>query len=661
MRANQILFSLIRPTILCLILASNSVVFGQSSSFTYQGRLNDGGTPASGNYDLEFRLFDVQSGGTALATQQQLNVAVSSGVFTVVLDFGANFNGGSRWLEIGVRPAGGSTFTTLAPRQPITSTPYAIRSLNATTADTATNATQLGGVAANNYVQTNDSRLSDSRPPTPGSSNYIQNTLTQQAASNFNVSGNGSIAGRLSVGISNPGYRFNVTDNTDLPSARFVNTGSGPALSGQGSTTTGITSGIIGANEAGVLGIGNTGVLGRTFGTGNPIASIGVLGDSQSATGITTGVWGQSRSSNGAGVRGWATSTTGSTVGVEGRTQSPNGIGVIGTGTETATGVVGTSETGLGVRGQSGNASNFFGSLSAGVWGDSSSMPGVRGTSNSDVGVLGRSEVTAGVFGSSFSGPGVTGSSSSGIGGIFNGNQVAVSAEVKGGQVVYLAGGDVTGSEIKFRRDGVAHYSIYNNGNLTFANTSDTFLPNTPGAPLLSITSAGTVGIGTTSPGFRLHVNGETRTNTLSIDNYVNGTSGFSLCANTASNRVGLCPASSIRYKTNITNLTLSLATVLRLRPVTFDWKDSGDADLGLIAEEVAQVDPQLALFRDGKIEGVKYDRIGVVLINAVKEQQAQIQKQQAQLEEQQKQIAALKNLLCRLHPRAQVCRQIHP
>jgi len=47
-------------------------------------------------------------------------------------------------------------------------------------------------------------------------------------------------------------------------------------------------------------------------------------------------------------------------------------------------------------------------------------------------------------------------------------------------------------------------------------------------------------------------------------------------------------------------------------------------------------VAPELVFYGDGQVEGVKYDRIGVVLINAVKEQQAQIEQQKAQLKRQQ-------------------------
>ncbi len=72
--------------------------------------------------------------------------------------------------------------------------------------------------------------------------------------------------------------------------------------------------------------------------------------------------------------------------------------------------------------------------------------------------------------------------------------------------------------------------------------------------------------------------------------------------------------------------------------------------DLGLGAEDVAAIEPLLVIYdKDGQIEGVKYDRIGVVLLNAVKEQQAQIQKQQVQIE-------MLKQLVCQTNAQAAVC-----
>src|SRR6266850_1478508 len=138
---------------LMLFLLTTATAFAQTTSFTYQGRLMDGGTPANGTYEIQFSLWDATAGGTqqpqpAPVTITRSNVQVSAGSFSVqpALDFGATaFPGADRYLEISVRRSGVDPFATLSPRQQITSTPYAIRSLTASTADTATNATQLGG------------------------------------------------------------------------------------------------------------------------------------------------------------------------------------------------------------------------------------------------------------------------------------------------------------------------------------------------------------------------------------------------------------------------------------------------------------------------------------------------------------------------------------
>jgi hypothetical protein len=84
--------------------------------------LNDNNQVANGNYDFEFKLFTALTGGTQDGTSREvLNVAVSNGVFTVLVDFGAGaFPGADRFLEIAIRPAGGGAFTTLTPRQQIT-------------------------------------------------------------------------------------------------------------------------------------------------------------------------------------------------------------------------------------------------------------------------------------------------------------------------------------------------------------------------------------------------------------------------------------------------------------------------------------------------------------------------------------------------------------
>lgn len=184
----------------------------QQTGFTFQGKLTDSGTAANGNYDLQFALFDAAAGNNQIGQTQTIsNVAVSAGVFTVTLDFGANaFSGPNRFLEISARPSGAGAFTLLTPRQSITAAPYAVRSLNAATAGTATNAQQLAGVDASQYVKTNDARLSDARDPKAGNSNYVQNSTSQQAATNFNISGNGTAGGTLSGNTVNAATQYNL-------------------------------------------------------------------------------------------------------------------------------------------------------------------------------------------------------------------------------------------------------------------------------------------------------------------------------------------------------------------------------------------------------------------------------------------------------------------
>ncbi len=115
---------------LAVALSVPSATIAQTSLFTYQGQLLAGQAPAEGRHDLRFTLHSTATGGTTVAGPvTNANVTVDNGYFAVTLDFGAAaFDGAARWLEIGVRTNGSAgNFTTLAPRQPVTATPYAVR------------------------------------------------------------------------------------------------------------------------------------------------------------------------------------------------------------------------------------------------------------------------------------------------------------------------------------------------------------------------------------------------------------------------------------------------------------------------------------------------------------------------------------------------------
>lgn len=117
--------------LLLTVLSLAGSAHAQGTAISYQGRLNDGGLPATGLYDFTFHVFDAEVDGTDLAGPlgplPYDAVPVSGGLFNVTLDFGAGiFTGPARWLEITVRASGVGDPSILAPRTPLLPTPYAI-------------------------------------------------------------------------------------------------------------------------------------------------------------------------------------------------------------------------------------------------------------------------------------------------------------------------------------------------------------------------------------------------------------------------------------------------------------------------------------------------------------------------------------------------------
>jgi hypothetical protein len=108
--------------------------------------------------------------------------------------------------------------------------------------------------------------------------------------------------------------------------------------------------------------------------------------------------------------------------------------------------------------------------------------------------------------------------------------------------------------------------------------------------------------------------------------------------------------SSSLRYKERVAPLSAGLDLLSRLRPVSFKWKGREERGLGLIAEEVEQVEPLLVTRNSaGEIQGVRYDQVSVVLINAVREQQSQIKEQRQQLQQKHVRIEKLEARLVAL------------
>jgi hypothetical protein len=115
----------------------------------------------------------------------------------------------------------------------------------------------------------------------------------------------------------------------------------------------------------------------------------------------------------------------------------------------------------------------------------------------------------------------------------------------------------------------------------------------------------------------------------------------------TSSGQLGVL-ASSERYKTAISPMGSGTQKLQQLRPVTFHLKTQpgGTLQYGLIAEEVAQVYPELVT-RDesGTIQGVRYDELAPMLLNEVQQQRRTLAAQEQKLQEMERQLADLQQL----------------
>ncbi len=150
-------------------------------------------------------------------------------------------------------------------------------------------------------------------------------------------------------------------------------------------------------------------------------------------------------------------------------------------------------------------------------------------------------------------------------------------------------------------------------GTFLWSDTTSAHTSNGPNQFL--VFAGGGMAINAGSPqGNRLRINGLARIDQL-------GTSGAaSLCRN-ATQQIASC-SSSRRYKQDIVDLENAATVLAALRPVGFVWTETGKADIGFVAEEVAQADARLVVHEpDGHIEGVRYDRVFTLLVAEVQSQ----------------------------------------
>ncbi len=182
-----------------------------------------------------------------------------------------------------------------------------------------------------------------------------------------------------------------------------------------------------------------------------------------------------------------------------------------------------------------------------------------------------------------------------------------------------------------------------NNNGTTSASTNDIYIGNLgcSGAPCVE---SQTIRIGN-NPFF-----GGAQTNTYiaGIYNSTPGGANQEVCVDATGKlwgTTGTCNTSSRRFKDQVADMGDSSSKLFQLRPVSFFYKpqyDDGSHSLqyGLIAEEVAKVYPEMAVYdKDGKPYSVKYQLLAPMLLNELQKEHKVVMAQQDELQTQLQQI----------------------
>lgn len=153
-------------------------------------------------------------------------------------------------------------------------------------------------------------------------------------------------------------------------------------------------------------------------------------------------------------------------------------------------------------------------------------------------------------------------------------------------------------------------------------NTEQLWIQTHGSKPLLINPLLNNVGIGTATPGAKLDVAGDVKATAFYY-------------------------TSDKKLKDNIQDIPDSLEKIKKLRGVSFEWKDSGKKSLGLIAQELEEVFPELVETNNSTdLKSVQYGNLVAPLIEAVKTQQAQIEAQEQRIKSLENEISKLKLLI---------------
>ena len=611
----------------CLALADTTI--------TYQGQLQDASGPYTGTPGMIFRLYDSLSGDNQIGTDIELqNVPVTDGLFKAELDFGDAYDG-ARWLEVVVDG------NVLQPRQRVAAVPIAVQALNVpdgedTLAELSCASGQVPKWNGSAWVCADDedsTYLAGDGLVLSGETFQLQTEFTDELywrqGGNAGTDPDTDFIGttdQVPFEIRVDGQRALRVEPVDDGVPNWVAGHSANEIEGgvEGATISGGGSASL-ANSVS----GNWGTVGG--GTQNTAAGreATVGGGSTNTASANRATVGGGRlnfaSSLHATVAGGSTNVASgesSTVGGGWRNRVDADFGTIAGGgpsnPDNATNTRNEVHDNFGTIGGGGNnqagiddgdpESAFFATVSGGRSNTASERYAtVGGGDNNTASAL--DATVGGGFNNTASHNSAT------VGGGMRNTASGFRGTVPGGRDNEASGDDsfAAGLRAKAEHDGAFVWA--DSIDADFASSgSNQFLVRASGGAVISGGSSAV-----TDPGdARLYVDGTTRVRDLEFDSMA-VSSGDALCI-TSSARVVVC-GSTGRLKDDIEPLQNAAELVEQLRPVRYRWKSDGQYDVGLIAEEVAQVLPEIVRYgKSGEVETLQYSRVAAVLVGAFQE-----------------------------------------
>ena len=583
-------------TLLALLIINlqPSTILAQGTAFTYQGRLNVNNQRVNGSYDLQFALYATDVNGSPVAGPvTNLATVITNGLFTTTVDFGpAVFDGTAYWLDIAVCTNGASTFTELTPRQQILPTPYAI------------------------FANTT-SNLSGTLPVAQLPSSVVTNNQTGVSLGDITFSGNLTLPALTTTsGIIYAGgdLLLHGDDNQNF----FAGVGAGNVtLTGSGNT-----------------GIGTFALAGDTSGSwntanGESALYFNTIGTNNIALGYLAGY----------------NITTGNNnidIGNAGMAGDDSTIRIGDPAVHTATFIAGT------INGDGGGVTNLNAAQLSGPV-SLAQLPSSVVTNNETGVTLGNVTING-----SFNLPPLTTTSNL----IYAGNDLLLYNDAS--QNLFV--GDSAGNE-PLTGDGntgigASALSSVTSGSDNTANGFKALYSNMTGTSNIALgylagynitTGNNNIDIGnqgTSSENNVIRIGGHQQA-TYVVGIYGSTASGGTAVYVSSSGQLGTT-TSSRRFKQDIQPMSDASDVLLALHPVTFRYKPEidpqGIPQFGLVAEEVAQVDPDLIVRgQDGQPYSVRYEQVNAMLLNEFLKEHRKVEAQNAQIQVLAQSVAELK------------------